>query len=74
MAKLYAEMTSHGNMRTLKRADDTRIVIDAYHKNVFLGSFEMYHVHENDTINVLWRPHGKGCGSETHLIMESQNR
>lgn len=71
MAKLYAEVTSHGNARTVKRGDNVRIMIDAYHKNEFLGSFEMYQVHDSDTVNVLWRPHGKGFGSEIPLITES---
>ncbi len=72
MAKLYTEITSHGNARTIKRGDNTRIMVDAYHKNTFLGSFEMYHVQPNDTVNILWRPNRGGFGSEIMLVEESK--
>lgn len=65
-------MSAHNNNRTASKSDDTRLVVDAYHKNTFLGSFEMYHVHENDTVNVLWRPHNCGGLGETHLVTESK--
>lgn len=71
MAKLNVEVVAHGSGRNAKKSDNTRIVVDTYHKNTFLGSFEVYQVHSNDTVNVLWRPHGKGCGSEIPLVTES---
>ncbi len=72
MAKLYAEVTKHDGGRVTKCGDNTRIMVGAYHKNKFLGSFEMYQVDENDTVNVLWRPHGKGSGGEVILVNDSQ--
>jgi hypothetical protein len=72
MAKLFTAVTAHGKSRTSKNSDDIRIIVDAHHKNIFLGSFEMYHVHDNDTVNVLWRPHNQGAGSEIMLITESK--
>ena len=73
MAKLYAELTKHDKGRIVKQSDNTRIMLEARHKNKTYGTFEMYHVDGNDTVNILWRPHGKGFGSEIHLITESKH-
>lgn len=54
MAKLYAEMTSHSNKRVLKRGDDTRILVDVYHKNTKIGTLGVYQIHATDGYRVIW--------------------
>ena len=67
MAKLYAELSSHGNKRKLKRADDTCITIDFHHKNKHVYTVGIYQIHETDGYRIVFQDPERGFTHENEL-------